>query len=458
MLTEQSGIYQWYRGVPLSARTHTVAGVAILVSSLGCFGVWAGLAPLNGAVVASGSFVATGQNKLVQHLEGGIIRELLVNEGDFVEPNQVLVRIDDTPAKAKLRRLVVRRFRLISMQARLEAELNGSEEIGVPRALAAIADDAELKDIFERQRFELQARRNTLADQEKVLRNEIAGTKETIQGYEAQIKSTQERLTLFTEELKDKNKLLENQLVRKAEVLTLQRAEASLVGDRGEIMGRIADAKERVSRATHQIAQVHSAAVQKAVEELRQTETELDDVQEQIGAAQDVVERTDVRAPVRGIVVKLNFHTFGGVVAPGAVILDLLPVSDELVVKANLRPSDISHVRAGQHALVRLSALNRRITPMVAGTVIYVSADALPEQNPFARAAGNAQNREQDAIKDYYVVRVRLDAEDVRKRVENFQPTPGMPADVYISTGERTFFEYIMKPVLDSFSRAFRET
>jgi membrane fusion protein, type I secretion system len=458
MLTEQSGIHQWYRGVPLSARTHTVAGIAILVSSLGCFGVWAGLAPLNGAVVASGSFVATGQNKLVQHLEGGIIRELLVNEGDLVEPNQVLVRIDDTPAKAKLRRLVVRRFRLISTQARLQAELNGLDEIEVPRALAANADDAELRDIFERQRFELRARRNTLADQEKVLRNEIAGTKETIQGYEAQTKSTQERLALFTEELKDKNKLLESQLVRKAEVLTLQRAEASLVGDLGEIMGRIADAKERVSQATHQIAQIHSAAVQKAVEELRQTETELDDVQEQIGAAQDVVERTDVRAPVHGIVVKLNFHTFGGVAAPGAVILELLPVSDELVVKANLRPSDISHVRAGQQALVRLSALNRRITPMVAGKVIYVSADALPEQNPFARAVGNPQNREQDAIKEYYVVRVRLDAEDVRKRVENFQPTPGMPADVYISTGERTFFEYIMKPVLDSFSRAFRET
>ena len=173
--------------------------------------------------------------------------------------------------------------------------------------------------------------------------------------------------------------MLERQLARKPEVLTLQRAEASLVGDRGELIGRIADSKERIARADHQILRLRSAALQKTVEELRQTETELDDIQEQLHAAQDVVARTDVRAPVRGIVVKLNFHTAGGVVAPGAVILELLPLSEELVVKANVNPSDIANVREGQQALVRLSALNRRITPMVAAKVIYVSADALPD-------------------------------------------------------------------------------
>jgi HlyD family type I secretion membrane fusion protein len=449
---------QWYRGVPLSARRHTIAGTVILLASVGGFGAWAGLAPLNGAVVASGTFVATGQNKLVQHLEGGIIRKLLVSEGDLVEPDQVLVHIDETPAMSKLRRLIVRKFRLISMQTRLQAELNGAEEIEMPQVLAANASDPELKDIFDRQRFELQARRKTLRAQEMVLRNEIAGTRESIQGYEAQVKSAKDRLSLFTEELQDKNTLLDRQLVRKSEVLALQRSEASLVGDLGELTGRIADAKERIARADHQIVQIHSTAMQKAVEELRQTETELDDIQEQIRAVQDIVERTDVRAPVRGIVVKLNFHTFGGVVAPGAVIMELLPVSDELVVKANLNPTDISHVHAGQQALVRLSALNRRITPMVEAKVIYVSADALGEQSPLARSDTSSRKRDQDSLKDFYLVRVRLDADDVRKRVEGFQATPGMPADVYIRTGERTFFEYIMRPVYDSFSRAFRES
>src|SRR5262245_47661138 len=138
--------HQWYHGVPMSARRQTIAGVALLLSSVGAFGAWAGLAPLNGAVVASGSFVATGQNKLVQHLEGGIIREIKVNEGDVVEPNQVLVRIDETPARSKLRRLEVRKFRLMSTQARLQAELDGTKEIEMPAALVANASDPELKD------------------------------------------------------------------------------------------------------------------------------------------------------------------------------------------------------------------------------------------------------------------------------------------------------------------------
>jgi HlyD family secretion protein len=145
------------------------------------------------------------------------------------------------------------------------------------------------------------------------------------------------------------------------------------------------------------------------------------------------------------------------VVAPGAVILELLPVTDELVIKANVNPADISHVHDGQQALVRLSALNRRVTPMVAAKVIYVSADALAEQSPLTRSDMSGR-REQNAIKDYYVVRVRLDSDDLRKYVEGFRPTPGMPADVYIRTGERTFFDYIMRPVYDSLSRAFRES
>jgi HlyD family secretion protein len=413
--------------------------------------VWAGLAPLHGAVVASGTFVATGQNKLIQHFEGGIIRDLLVKEGDLVEPNQVLVRMDETAAKAKLRRLVLRHYRLLSMQARLQVEMNATGSLHMPTALAANAGDPEVAAIFDRQRIELQARKETIAAEEQVLRNEIAGIKESIHGFQAQVKSSQQRAALFADELKDKRTLLEQQLVRKTEVLALQRAEASLVGDLGELIGRIADLNERVSRANYRIAQLRSAAVQKAVEELRQTETELDDVQEQIRAAQDVVERIEVRAPVRGVVVKLNFHTAGGVAAPGAVILELLPVRDELLIKAHVNPNDIARVREGQQALVRLSALNQRITPMIEATVVYVSADALVEQNAVSKV-------DQNTRRDFYVVRIRLDEEDVRKQIDGFRATPGMPADVYIRTGERTFFEYIMKPLLDSFSRAFRES
>ncbi|MET4120907.1 HlyD family type I secretion membrane fusion protein [Bradyrhizobium sp. JR1.5] len=454
MRAVKDDIGEWYRGVPLSAKWPIFTGLAILVVWLGCFGVWAAVAPLNSAVVASGTFVATGQNKLVQHFEGGIIREIAVKDGDLVEANQVLVRMDDTPANAKLKRLVLKKYRLLAMKARLEAELSSSDAIETPAEFSENARDPEIKAILERQRAELQARRASRVSEESVLLKQIAGLEESIRGYQAQVQSTKERIALFAEELKDKNSLLGQQLVRKSDVLALRRSEAGLGGELGEYLGRIADSKERIAQANERIAQLHATALRDATKELRETEAELDDVEEQIRAAQDVVDRIDVRSPVRGIVVKNNFHTPGGVVSPGAVILELLPIGDERIIEAHLNPKDISHVCVGQEALVRLSALNQRITPMVGASVIYVSADALAEQVQ----AKTETRTDADTRREFYVVRVRLDQDDVLRRMPEFIPTPGMPADVYIKTGERTFFEYIMKPILDSFSRAFRET
>ncbi len=454
MRAEKDSIGEWYRGVPLSAKWPIFAGLAILVVWLGCFGVWAGVAPLNSAVVAPGTFVATGQNKLVQHFEGGIIREIAVKDGDAVEANQVLVRMDDTAADTKLRRLVIKKYRQLAMKARLEAEMSSSDTIETPAAFSETARDPEIKAIFERQRAELRARRASLATEESVLRKQIAGLEESIRGYQAQVQSTKDRIALFVEELKDKDSLLGQQLIRKSDVLALRRSEASLGGELGEYLGRIADSKERIAQANERIAQLHSTALRDAIKELRETETDLDDVEEQIRAAQDVVDRVDVRSPVRGIVVKRNFHTPGGVVSPGAVILELLPIGEERIIEAHVNPKDISHVSLGQQALVRLSALNQRITPMVGASVIYVSADALAEQ-----VQVKTETRpDSDTRREFYVVRVRLDQDDILRRMPEFIPTPGMPADVYIKTGERTFFEYIMKPVFDSFSRAFRET
>ena len=444
---------EWHRGLHASVRKPILIGAAILVICVGGFGAWTMAAPLEGAVVVSGSFVATSQNKHVQHLEGGILREVLVKEGDLVEAGQPLLRLDDTSATSKLRRLLVRNYRLAVMKARLEAELDGKTNFAAPKSIAAQVHDPEIRAIIERQGLELRARRTKLANEEEVLKKEIAGLQESRTGYAAQAKSTKERLQLFGEELRDKQHLLEQRLTRRSDVLALRRSEAALTGDLGTNTARIADAKERIARAEQQIAQLRSAATQKTIEELRTTETELDDLQEQIRAARDVVERTEVRAPVRGIVVKLNQHTAGGVIGAGSVILELLPVNDELVIEARLDPSDIWHVKNGQEALVRLTALNQRLTPMVQGKVIYLSADALATQYGV-----NLKTEPNPPHRPHYVVRVRLDQDDVHTKVHAFQPTPGMPADVFIKTGERTFFEYIMRPVWDSFSRAFRES
>src|SRR5947207_5507378 len=200
MRAEKDSIGEWYSGVPLSAKWPIFTGLATLVVWLGCFGVWAGVDPLNRAVVGPGTFVATGQNKLVQHFEGGIIREIAANDGDVVEANQILVRMDDTAANSKLRRLVVKKYRLLAMKARLEAEMSSSENIETPAAFSESARDPEIQAILARQRAELWARRASLVTQESVLVKQIAGLEESIYGYEAQVQSTKQRIALFAEE------------------------------------------------------------------------------------------------------------------------------------------------------------------------------------------------------------------------------------------------------------------
>lgn len=441
----------WQSDVRYSIHRPRRYGLAIVLTVMGIFGGWAFLAPLDGAVVASGSFVASGQNKEIQHLEGGIIRDLMVREGDLVAPNQVLVRLDDTSAKAKLGRLVVRKYRLLAMQARLEAQIRGQDAAVMPAELAAAAKtDLEINPIFERQKLELKVRRLKQTDEEEILRREIAGLRESIVGYSSQVQSLEQRIGLFGDELKDKQALLDRQLVRRTDVLAVQRAEAGLAGQRGELLGRIADSRERIARAEQQISQVRSSVLQKAVEEMREVEAELDDVTEQISASRDVLDRVEVRSPESAVVVKLNYHARGAVVAPGAAILELVPAQDALIIEARVRPNDISSVHNGQEALVRLTALNQRLTPVVMGKVQYLSADTVAEptiqQHPAPRGGQPS-----------FVVRVAVDEVDAHSKLPDFHPTPGMPADVYIKTGERTFFAYIMRPVIDSLSRAFRE-
>jgi HlyD family secretion protein len=451
-MTDYPGIKQWYGEVPRNSSRLILAGVGVLLAwGLG-FGAWAAMAPLDGAVVAAGRFVATGQNKMVQHLEGGIVRETLIKEGDLVEPGQPLVRLDVTAANSKLRRLVLREYRLSAIQTRLAAEISSRGSMEVPAGLAGQLSDPEIKAIVDGQMVELAARRSRLDAEEQVLRKEIAALQESISGFKAQETSLNSRLGMFDEELQDKNDLLSRQLARKPEVYALQRAQAGLSGDLGELVGRIADSRERIARAEQQIAQIRSAAVQEAVESLRKAEADYDDVEEQIRAARDVVDRAEVRAPVRGIVVKLNYNTPGGVIGAGDVILELLPINDALVIEARVKPSDILHIKEGQPALVRLSALNQRLTPMVEGEVQYVSADTVSdrEARPGADAAVDRRTS--------FIVRVKLSEEDARHKAGDFRPTPGMPADIYIKTTQRTFFEYVMRPVRDSFARAFRES
>lgn len=437
---------QWYAGIPRSARTYTIFGIVVLGATFMGFGVWGSTAPIAGAVVTSGVFVATGQNKIIQHLEGGVIREILVREGDIVEQGQTLMLLDEVTPRAELRRLELRRLRQVAMDARLQAEMREEPRVNFPPdVLAAAERDPNVARLVESERMTFEARRSNLATEIATINEGINALQERIQGSKVQLTGVHQQIKLLDEEIEAKSHLLQKGLVRKPELLVLQRAKANLQGEIGRLHGDIGDARERISRAREQIVGARKTAIKTAVEQLHEVRAELNDVQERMLAAKGVLDRVRITAPVKGVVVKLRYHTPGGVVEPGKPIMEILPLRAELILEGRVRPQDIDTVRRGHRAMVRLTALNQRITPMVAAEVIYVSADALPDEKKGVQATS-----------DVYVVRVRLNEQEAAK-VPNFTPTPGMPAEMYIKINERTFLQYLMRPIEDTMSRAFRE-
>jgi HlyD family secretion protein len=435
----------WYASLPRSTKFPTILGSLIMGAMVAGFGVWGNMAPIAGAVVASGVFVATGQNKIVQHLEGGVIREIHVREGDTVKQGQLLIELDETAPRAELRRLLLRSIRLTAIDARLQAEMREEKAVTFPSETEP-GSDAEVKEILENQRLAFTARRNNVLSDIAGINESINALNERIQGSKVQLDGVRRQIELLNDEIDTKAYLLQSGLVRKPELLVLQRTKANLEGEVGRILGDIGDAKERIARAHEQINGVRKTAIKTAVDQMHEVRGELADVRERILAAKGVLDRVRITAPVRGVVVKLRYHTEGGVIEPSKSIMELLPLQEELIIEARVRPQDIDTVKHGQQAMVRLTALNQRITPMVSGDVIYLSADTLADE----------RKSQQTGPTDIYIVRVKLNNAEAMA-VPNFSPTPGMPAEVYIKTAERTFFQYIVKPIHDSMMRAFRE-
>lgn len=437
----------WYSDVPRNTRAMTIAGMVIVATTVMGFGVWGNTAPIAGAVIATGVFVTTGQNKTIQHLEGGVIREILVREGDVVTPGQPLVKLDDVSSRAELRRHELKLHRLEAIEARLKAEVAGHGDFTVPGHLVSQRFDPDIASMISSQQVAFRARRNNTDSEIAAHQKSIDALEEKIAGSKTQLAGVRQQMLLLKEELEGKQALLQRGYVRKPEVLSLQRLSANLGGEAGRISGDIGDARERIARSMEQIDGVRKNAQKIASDQLQDISAELNDVRERIHTVKGALDRSVITAPVKGTVVKLRYHTAGGVIEPGKNIMEIVSLQDELIIEARVRPQDIDKIKHSQLAAVRLTALNQRTTPMVTGRVIYISADALPDE----------KQRAYPGVPDLYVVRARLDAKSLAA-VDDFQPTAGMPADVYIQTTERTFFEYLLQPLKDSMARAFRET
>jgi HlyD family secretion protein len=433
----------WYAEVPRSINRLIVVGFVMLVVCFGGFGVWAFSAPLAAAVIAQGSFVATGRNKIVQHLEGGIIEDIKVSEGEAVQAGQVLMTLDQTSAEANERELFIRKIRLQAMTERLLAEYGEREKLNFSPDLIEASNDVEVMTILDGQRLSFDVSRKTLLNDVALLARNMEALRIRASGFEAQLKSMQRRSEILQEEFETKEALFEKGLVRKGDLNTIRRVQAEADGQQARLQAEAAEINQMLLKYEEQISRTRSAYREAALDELGVIEADLESVREKSRQARSVLARAVVRAPVTGTVVRLHYHTPGGVIETGEPIAEILPADAPLIIEAQIPRTEIDSVVTGQDATVRLIALNQRTTPVLSGQVFYVSADALVEDS-------------QGVPQEVYLARISLTPEEL-KRVRGFVPTPGMPAEIMIQTEERTFAAYIAKPVSDSMSRAFRE-
>ncbi|WP_282119958.1 HlyD family type I secretion periplasmic adaptor subunit [Ruegeria atlantica] len=433
----------WYAEVPRTIHRFVVIGIVLLVVCFGGFGIWSFRAPLAAAVIAQGSFVATGQNKIVQHLEGGIIDDIKVIEGQSVIKGQVLMTLDQTSAESNERELFIRMTRLQAMTERLSAENNERDRLEFSPELIEASDDVEVMAILDGQKISFDVSRKTLLNDIALLQRNMEALKIRSSGFEAQLESMVRRSEILQEEFETKQALFEKGLVRKGDINTIRRVQAEAEGQQARLTAETAEINQMILKYEEQISRTRSAYREAALDELGVIAADLESVREKSRQARSILDRAVVRAPVTGTVVRLHYHTAGGVIETGEPIAEILPSDAPLIIEAQIPRTEIDSVVTGQQATVRLVGLNQRTTPVLSGEVFYVSADALVEDS-----AG--------VIQEVYLARISLEPDEM-DRVRGFVPTPGMPAEIMIQTEERTFAAYIAKPVTDSMSRAFRE-
>ena len=434
---------EWYREVPRSVRRQTVFGVSLIALTFSGFGVWGATAPLAAAVISQGTFVATGENKIIQHLEGGIIEDVAVREGEEVSAGQILVTLDDTAALANEQQLLLREMRLEAILSRLNDEVTDARVLTEPEPAAEPMIQAAMEEIYASQRSHFVAWREKLDNDLALVQHNIDALTYRRGGEVGQIEAMEMQRRILAQEFESKSILLEKGLVTRSEVMQVQRAVADADGDIARLKAEVQEIDSQIAKYMGEITQARDANRQAALNEIQNVEIELDAVREQIRHARNVLERTQIRSPVSGTVVRIYYHTTGGVVESGKPIMEILPSGVPLIIETTIARNQIDDVKQGEAVSVRLVALNQRTTPVLEGTLDYLSADSIIDST----APGS---------KEVYLARVSLDAEEL-ERVPNFMPTPGMPAEIMVQTAQRTFFEYLSKPITDSMSRAFRE-
>ncbi|WGR98513.1 HlyD family type I secretion periplasmic adaptor subunit [Bradyrhizobium sp. ISRA443] len=439
--TPASGAPRQNSGPNDSIRRIALVGWLIIALFFGGIGTWAVTAPLNGAVVANAVIKVDGNRKSVQHLDGGIVKELHVREGERVRAGDLLIVLDETQARAEYEVLTQEYAVLRATEIRLLTELEHGSELVMPPDLKARADDPYFKSVWTGQLNQFQSRRISLEGQRSVVREKINQLVSQIVGAEAQVKSFTDQINSIHKEANDIAPLVERGLIARPRILQLERTAYGLEGQIADTKANIAKARQAIAEQEQQIAQLDNDRMTDVTKDLRDTQAKLLEVIPKALSAKAVLGRMEIRAPYTGRVVGLSVFSVGGVIQRGDKILDIVPDEDSLTIEAQVGVEDISDVHPDMRAEVHLTAYKQRIVPIIHGDVIQVSADRLTDPKTNA---------------PYYTAFVRIDRNELAA-MPNIRLYPGMPATVMIPTVQRTAFEYIVGPLVMSFNQSFRQ-
>ena len=425
----------------VEARRLIRVGLAVIAALVLGIGIWMVITPLSGAAIAPGAVKVDMNRKTLQHQEGGIIKEILVRDGSHVEAGQILLVINDVRVDANYDLLITQLDSEMAKASRLFAESTLGGSVAYARELLSRDQESRVKELMQREYAVFATRRQMLDTQIRLLKEQIEEARREAAGLDEQVAAEKRAIQWQQEELRANQQLAEQGFITNIRLLALQRGVADYEARVGEHRAALAQARQRAGDFELRIASLRNSYMKEAADELKEATAKTYDLRERLRPSLDAAQRQKVVAPVSGEVVDLRITTVGAVVGPREPLLDIVPVNPELIIEARVRPEDITYVKIGGEADVRLSAFKQRITPTVTGKVIYVSADSLTDNKTGAT---------------YYLTHVKLTPESL-KEAGDLKLQAGMPAEVFVKTPVRTPLQYLLDPLTGFLQRSFRE-
>lgn len=427
-----------------SVRGFTMLGLLGLAILVGGFGTWAAITNISGAIIAPGQIVVDRNRQIVQHPDGGVVSEILIDEGDTVVADQVLLRLDPTLLQSRLSIVESQYFEIIARRARLQAERDGLEQISFPEELLTEAEtSAEVAEQIEGQRSLFVARKASDARELEQLQKRADQIADQIVGIDAQQAALTEQLELIESELVDQQSLLDKGLAQASRVLALKREKSNLMGTVGELTAQKAQSEGRITELDLEAIKLETQRREEAISEIRDLQVNEREMAEERRALREQLDRLDIRAPVSGVIYGLTVFTPRSVIRAADPVLFLVPQDRPLIIEARVDPIHIDQIRLGQEVLLRFLALDQRSTPELVGQVTQVSADAFQDDNTGL---------------SFYMAEVTLSEGEIDRLPEGVSLIPGMPVESFLRTEDRTPLAYFVKPLSDYFAKAFRES